>query len=56
MPPRLARFNPADWSDDPDDLPDWWYFGRHRWLDARAAWLAGQEVEPRPVPPAGPAG
>lgn len=54
MPPELVEFSPADWSDDPHDLLDWYYFGRHRWLDAQSAWLAGDDLvstskTPRPV-------
>ncbi|GAA1528543.1 hypothetical protein GCM10009730_42250 [Streptomyces albidochromogenes] len=41
MPAELVAFNPADWSDDPGDPLQWYYFGRFRWTDARNAWLAG---------------
>ncbi|MFE0273785.1 hypothetical protein ACFWZY_16940 [Streptomyces sp. NPDC058992] len=38
MPPELARFNPDDWAEDPGDPVDRYYFGRHRWMEAREAW------------------
>lgn len=57
MPGWLLVFTPADWSDDPGDLVGWFYFGRCRWLDARAEWQAGGSPRPvihSPRPVAGP--
>jgi hypothetical protein len=59
MPSWLAEYRPEQWTNDPEDPLQVYYFGRCRWLDARTEWQQGGDPQPKvesPRPVAGDSG